>query len=153
MCGTGVIPNLCNISFKGQLISINQGIKAVSNLSDVDSFETASSKIDWLEWMSKRVSFLYNQKKKQPNKVNELFDYVKTSFDDKNNRLFLDDLFTSSPEDANNYKKSLNKVLLQFQHAGVSSKKCNEIKEGLDFIEGVSSYKNIPDLYDQKFNP
>ena len=80
-------------------------------------------------------------------------DKVKTSFDDKNNRLFLDDLFTSSPEDANNYKKSLNKVLLQFQHAGVSSKKCNEIKEGLDFIEGVSSYKNIPDLYDQKFNP
>ncbi len=137
--------------FKGKLIPFNTSTEnVIKKTLNTDVFQSTEDRINWLNWAGKKAKVL-SKKGSNRSEVNQFFDFVQNSFNEKENRLFLGELFEKSPEEAGKYTSTLKRVLLQFQSYGVPRKKCDEIKDSIDFIEGISSYKIEDDLFSKKF--
>ena len=138
-------------NFKGELIILKKISESTPVIAE-KATKNFNDEIGWMNWISLKIKHYSKKIRNKTNNTKDLFQAVSETFNSKDNKNFLDTLFRESPEEASTYKKKFYQVLYQFQSAGVSSKDCNDLKGGLDFIEEVSKYTPAENLYLKKFS-
>ncbi len=138
-----------NPNFRGDLI-ILKTLSEIKPSAIEKAAKNFDDEISWINWMSLKIKHYSKTNRTKTSSSKNLFQSVSETFDSKDNKKFLDELFRNSPDEASLYKKKFYQLLRQFQGAGVSSKECENLKGGLDFIEEVSKYAPDENLYLKK---
>lgn len=136
--------NLKKVTFNGKLLCLKTAKETIP-FNDIYT-KTFEGEINWLTWIGKRAKHSFTKKGTLSDSGKELFKTFKNAFEEDENRKFLNNLFATSKENAKVYKKQFEKIIGQFQRAGVSYSESEELKSGLDFIEGINNYSSKENL-------
>lgn len=139
------------ISFSGELVFLKAAKNIIPSSDDI-YVKTFEGEINWLSWISERLKRSYSKQIRLSKGGNDLFNAVKDAFESSENQKFLDTLYATSKENSKIYSAKLNKIVGQFQRAGVPYSECKALTSKLDFIEEINSYTPKDNLLSKKFN-